>query len=132
MIVKKRQWRLSDVDAVAISLYAKGLTTGEISAHFAEVYGASISKGTVSRIPHRVLEEMQAWTSRPLQGVYAVILSTRSSSRSVMVPPNTACGVPRTLRARLGVAGSREVLDHVLTDLENRGVTDVFFIVVTA
>ena len=44
VIVKKRQRRLSDVDAVAISLYAKGLTTGEISAHFAEVYGASVSK----------------------------------------------------------------------------------------
>ena len=44
VIVKKRQRRLTDVDAIAISLYAKGLTTGEISAHFAEVYGASISK----------------------------------------------------------------------------------------
>ena len=50
VIVKKRQRRLSDVDAVAISLFAKGLTTGEISAHFHEVYGASISKDTVSRI----------------------------------------------------------------------------------
>ena len=49
VIVKKHQRRLSDVDAVAISLYAKGLTTGEISAHFAEVYGASISKDTISR-----------------------------------------------------------------------------------
>ena len=45
VVVRKRQRRLSDVDAVAISLYAKGLTTGEISAHFAEVYGASVSKG---------------------------------------------------------------------------------------
>lgn len=55
MIVKKRQRRLSDVDAVAISPYAKGLTTGDISAHFAEVYGATISKDTISRItdgPH--------------------------------------------------------------------------------
>jgi putative transposase len=50
VIVKKRQRRLNDVDAVAISLYAKGLTTGEISAHFAEVYGASICKDTISRI----------------------------------------------------------------------------------
>jgi putative transposase len=44
-IVRKRQRRLTDVDAVAISLYAKGLTTGEISAHFAEVYGASVWQG---------------------------------------------------------------------------------------
>src|SRR3954452_7330369 len=73
VIVKKRQRRLSDVDAVTISLYAKGLTTGEISAHFAEVYGASISKDTISRITDRVVEEMQAWCARPLQGVYAAI-----------------------------------------------------------
>jgi len=50
VIVRKRQRRLSDWDVVAISLYAKGLTTGEISAQFAEVYGASVSKDTVSRI----------------------------------------------------------------------------------
>src|SRR4051795_10106124 len=72
-VVKKRQRRLSDVDAVAISLYAKGLTTGEISAHFAEVYGASVSKDTVSRITDRVVEDMQAWSARPLQAVYAAI-----------------------------------------------------------
>ena len=48
-IVKKRQRRLADVDEVVLSLHAKGLTTGEISAHFAEIYGASVSKETVSR-----------------------------------------------------------------------------------
>lgn len=50
VVVAKRQRRLTDVDKVVLSLYAKGLTTGEISAHFAEVYGASVSKDTVSRI----------------------------------------------------------------------------------
>lgn len=50
VIVKKRQRRLNDVDAVVISLYAKGLTTGEISAHFAEVYGAAIGKDTISPV----------------------------------------------------------------------------------
>jgi transposase-like protein len=45
-IVKRRQRRLSDVDEVVLSLYAKGLTTGEISAHFAEIYGPSVSKET--------------------------------------------------------------------------------------
>ena len=47
-IVRKRQRRLSGVDEIVLSLYAKGLTTGEISAHFAEIYGASVSKETVS------------------------------------------------------------------------------------
>jgi putative transposase len=48
-IVKKRQRRLADVDEIVLSLYAKGLTTGEISAHFCEIYGASVSKETISR-----------------------------------------------------------------------------------
>src|SRR5215475_7604855 len=48
-IVKKRQRRLAGVDEIVLSLYAKGLTTGEISAHFAEIYGASVSKETISQ-----------------------------------------------------------------------------------
>src|ERR1700733_6618571 len=55
-IVKKRQRRLGEVDEIVLSLYAKGLTTGEISAHFAEIYGASVSKEKVSRLPDRELE----------------------------------------------------------------------------
>ena len=51
----------------------KGLTTGEISAHLADVYGASVSTDTVSRITDRVIEEMQAWWARPLEKVYAAI-----------------------------------------------------------
>ena len=73
VMVRKRQRRLSDVDEVVLSLYAKGLTTGGISAHFAEVYGATVSKDTLSRITDRVIEEMQSWTSRPLERVYAAI-----------------------------------------------------------
>ena len=72
-IVKKRQRRLTGVDEIVLSLYAKGLTTGEISAHFAEIYGASVSKETISRITDRVIEEMQAWQARPLDEVYAAV-----------------------------------------------------------
>src|SRR6478609_2083532 len=72
-IVKKRQRRLSGVDEIVLSLYAKGLTTGEISAHFAEIYGASVSRETVSRITDKVIEEMNDWANRPLNGVYAAV-----------------------------------------------------------
>ena len=48
VIVKKRQRRLNGVDEIVLSLYANGLTTGEISAHFAQIYGASVSKETIS------------------------------------------------------------------------------------
>jgi putative transposase len=57
-IVKKRQRPLTEVDEIVLSLYAKGLTTGEISAHFTEIYGASISKETVSRITDKVVAEL--------------------------------------------------------------------------
>lgn len=72
-IVKKRQRRLTNVGEIVLSLYAKGLTTGEISAHFSEIYGSSISKETISRITDKVVSEMQEWANRPLDAVYAAV-----------------------------------------------------------
>ena len=72
-IVKKRRRRLSDVDEVVLSLYARGLTTGEISANFADIYGAQVSKDTVSRIADRVVEDTTGWHTRPLERVYAAV-----------------------------------------------------------
>jgi len=141
VIVKKRQRRLTDVDAIVLSLYARGLTTGEISAHFAEIYGASVSKDTVSRITDRVIEDMQAWSSRPLQRVYAAVFID-----AIMVKVRDGQVGNQPFYAAIGVdlAGHRDVLGlwpgngrgesakfwmNVLTDLKNRGVADVFFIV---
>jgi putative transposase len=139
-IVKKRQRRLGEVDEIVLSLYAKGLTTGEISAHFSEIYGASVSKETVSRITDRVLEEMQAWATRPLDEVYAAIFID-----AVVVKIRDGQVGNRPIYAAIGVslAGEREILGlwagtggegakfwmAVLTDLRNRGVRDSFFVV---
>ncbi|WP_246144957.1 transposase, partial [Actinacidiphila oryziradicis] len=65
-IVKKRQRRLTGVDEMVLSLSAKGLTHGEISAHLAEVYGAEVSKQTISNITDKVMEGMAEWQNRPL------------------------------------------------------------------
>jgi putative transposase len=65
-IVAKRQRRLSGVEEMVISLSAKGLTHGEISAHLAEVYGAEVSKQTITTITDRVMDGMAEWQSRPL------------------------------------------------------------------
>ncbi|MFK4143691.1 transposase, partial [Streptomyces filamentosus] len=65
-IVKKRQKRLTGVDEMIISLSAKGLTTGEVQAHLAEVYGADVSRQTISTITDKVLEGMAEWQNRPL------------------------------------------------------------------
>jgi transposase-like protein len=139
-IVRKRQRRLGGAGEIILSLYAKGLTTGEISAHFAEIYGASVSKETVSRITDRVVEEMQAWQTRPLDEVYAAVFID-----AIVVKVRDGQVASRPVYAAIGVtlAGDKDVLGlwagtggegakfwmSVLTDLRNRGIKDVFFVV---
>jgi putative transposase len=72
---------------LVISLSAKGLTTGEIAAHLAGVYGAEVSKQTISTITHRVLEGMVEWQSRPLDPGYA---QWRGQARAYPVSRTTA------------------------------------------
>jgi putative transposase len=69
-IIAKRQRRLSGVDEMVISLSAKGLTHGEIAAHLAEVYGAEVSKQTITAITDRVMEGLAEWQSRPLDSAW--------------------------------------------------------------
>jgi transposase-like protein len=139
-IVRKRQRRLTGVDEMVLSLYAKGLTTGEISAHFAEIYGASVSKETISRITDKVLEEMTDWCNRPLDEIYAAVFVD-----AVMVKVRDGQVANRPIYAAIGVtlAGEKDILGlwagtggegakfwmSVLTDLKNRGIRDVFFLV---
>ena len=140
VIVKKRQRRLNGVDEIVLSLYAHGLTTGEICAHFAQIYGASVSKETVSRITDKVVEEMNEWTNRPLDGVYAAVFID-----AIMVKVRDGQVANRPIYAAIGVSlsGDKDILGlwagsggegakfwmAVLTDLKNRGVNDVFFLV---
>lgn len=139
-IVKKRQRRLNSVDEIVLSLYAKGMTTGEISAHFAQIYDASISRETVSRITDKVIGEMQEWVERPLDPVYAAIFID-----AVHVKVRDGQVANRPFYAAIGVTtdGHKDVLGlwagngaegakfwmSVLTDLRNRGIGDVFFVV---
>jgi transposase-like protein len=139
-IVRKRQRRLGDVDEIVLSLYAKGLTTGEISAHFADIYGASVSKETISRITDTVVADMQDWAARPLDAVYVAIFID-----AIMVKVRDGQVANRPVYAAIGVTvdGRKDVLGlwastggegakfwlSVLTDLRNRGVRDVFFLV---
>jgi putative transposase len=139
-IVKKRQRRLSGVDEIVLSLYAKGLTTGEISAHFAEIYGASVSRETISRITDKVVEEMTDWCNRPLDVIYAAVFID-----AIVVKVRDGQVANRPFYAAIGVSldGDKDILGlwagsggdgakfwmSVLTDLRNRGVADVFFLV---
>lgn len=72
-IVRKRQRRLGSIEDIVLSLSARGMTHGDISAHLADVYGSDVSKTTISTITDKVLEGMTEWQSRPLDPVYPVV-----------------------------------------------------------
>ena len=140
VIVGKRQRRLNGIDQIVLSLTARGLTTGEICAHFAEVYGASVSKDTISRITDKVIEEMTEWRNRPLDRVYPVLFID-----ALVVKVRDGQVVNRPIYVVIGVTvdGERDILGlwagdgsegakfwlAVLTEIKNRGVADVCIVV---
>ena len=141
-IVAKRQRRLSGVDDLVISLSAKGLTHGEISAHLAEIYGAEVSKQTISTITDRVVEGMAQWQSRPLDPVYPVIFI---DCVNVKIRDGQVANRPIYVALAVTVEGTREILglwagEHgdgegakfwlrVLSEIKNRGTTDCCIVV---
>ena len=140
VIVKKRQRRLTGVDEIVLSLTAKGLTTGEIAAHFDDVYGATVSKDTISNITDKVIEEMTEWCNRPLESVYPVVFidaifvkvrDGQVSNRPVYVAIGVTCAGERDilgLWAGDGGEGAKFWLS-VLTEIKNRGTGDVCIVV---
>jgi putative transposase len=133
--VRKRQRRLQGVDTMVLSLSAKGLTTGEISAHLAEVYDASVSKETISKITDAVLEEMNDWLHRPLDRVYVALFID-----AIHIKVRDGQVANRAYYCAIGVTvdGKRDILGiwpgsggegakfwlGVLTEIRNRGVAD--------
>nr|WP_240972277.1 IS256 family transposase [Microbispora sp. CL1-1] len=139
-IVRKRQRRLPGVDEMVISLAAKGLTTGEISAHLAEVYGAEVSKQTISTITDAVIEGMTEWQNRPLDPVYPVVFI---DAIHVKIREGQVANRPIYVALAVTADGERDILGlwagdggegakfwlHVLTEIKNRGVADVLMMV---
>ena len=139
-IVKKRQRRLTGIDEVVLSLTAKGLTTGEVSAHFQDIYGATVSKDTISRITDKVVGEMTEWQNRPLERVYPVIFI---DAVHVKVRDGQVTNRPMYVAIGVTVNGERDILGiwageggegakfwlSVLTEIKNRGVADVCIVV---
>ncbi|MFI1759699.1 IS256 family transposase [Streptomyces sp. NPDC020571] len=139
-IVKKRQKRLTGVDEMVISPAAKGLTTGEVQAHLAEVYGAEVSRQTISAITDKVLEGMAEWQSRPLDPVYPVVFI---DAIHVKIRDGAVANRPIYVALAVTVEGRREILGlwagdggegakhwlHILTEIKNRGVSDVLMLV---
>jgi putative transposase len=134
VIVGKRQRRLSGIDNLVVSLSAKGLTHGEICAHLAEIYGAEVSKQTISTITDRVLEGMASWQNRPLDPVYPVIFI---DCVNVKIRDGNVANRPIYVALAVTVEGHRDILglwagEHgdgegakywmrVLSEIKNRG-----------
>ena len=107
-IVKKRQRRLTGIDEIVLSLTAKGLTTGEVAAHFQDIYGASVSKDTISRITDKVVGEMTEWCNRPLESVYPVVFI---DAIHVKIRDGQVTNRPVYVAIGVTCAGERDILD---------------------
>jgi putative transposase len=141
-IVAKHQRRLGGIDDLVISLTAKGLTTGEVSAHLAEIYGANVSKETISTITDRVLDGLSDWQNRPLDRVYPVVFI---DAIHVKIREGQVANRPIYVALAVTVDGTRDILgmwagEHgdgegakfwlrVLADIKNRGTQDVCIVV---
>ena len=139
-IVRKRQRRLTGVEDMVLSLSAKGLTTGEISAHLAEVYGAEVSRQTISTITDKVMDGMAEWQNRPLDRVYPVVFL---DAINVKIRDGKVANRPVYVALAVTVDGTRDILGlwagdggegakfwlQVLTELKNRGVEDACMVV---
>jgi putative transposase len=137
VMVPKHARRLTGFDEQVISLYAKGMTTGDIVNHLADMYGSQVSKDLVSRVTDAVVADMAEWASRPLDAVYPVLLI---DCIFVKVRDGQVANRPIYVAMGISVEGERDVLGMwvgpsggegakvwlgMLTELRNRGVADV-------
>jgi putative transposase len=136
-LVRKGQTRLTQFDDQILSLYAKGMSTRDIVATFKEMYDADVSPTLISNVTNAVLEEILEWQSRPLDDIYpivyldCIVLKIRQDKRVINKAVYLALGI--------NLEGHKELLGlwiaetegakfwlSVLTELQNRGLKDIF------
>jgi transposase-like protein len=138
--VPKHQRRLDGLSGAVVSLYAKGMTTGDIQAHLLEIYDTEISRETISKITDAVVDDMTVWQNRPLDRVYPVLLID-----AIVIKVRGAQVANRPVYVVIGVNldGERDVLGlwlgptggegakqwmTMLTELRNRGIADALIV----
>ena len=138
VLVPKHQRRIAELDEKILALYARGMSTRDISAQLEELYGAKVSASLISEVTDSVLEEVKAWQTRPLDEVYPIVyldalyvnikVSGRISKRAVYV----ALGIDREGEKHLlglwigeAEAEGAKFWLRVLTELKNRGLKDI-------
>jgi putative transposase len=140
VIVPKGVRRLDGLNTNVISLYAKGMSTGDIQAHLGEIYDTGISRDTISRITDAIVGDMTSWQNRPLDRVYPVLLI---DAIYLKIRDGQVANRPVYVVMGINMDGERDVLGmwvgptggegakfwmSVLTEIRNRGVNDTFIV----
>ena len=138
--VPKHARRLDGLSGNVISLYAKGMTTGDIQTHLFEIYGTDISRETISKITDAIVDDMHAWQNRPLEALYAVVLI---DAIVIKIRGSQVANRPVYVAIGVNMAGERDVLGMwigptggegakqwatMLTELRNRGMHDALIV----
>ena len=135
-IVRKRQRRFEGFDEKILALYSRGMSTRDIEAHLAEIYGVRVGRDLISRVTDAVMDDARAWQTRPLEDVYPVVFLD-----CMVLKIRDGGSVQRRacyMAMAIGIDGERDVLGmwfqanegakfwmQVLTDLKQRGVRDI-------
>jgi putative transposase len=139
VLVGKRQTRLNHLTDQVLSLYSRGMTVRDIQEHVSELYGTEISRDLITSLTDAVLEDVTEWRNRPLESLYPIIFMDGFVAK---------CRSDGTVTNRcvyaiygININGQKEVLGlylsenegakfwlHVLTELKNRGVMDIFML----
>ena len=137
-LLKKNQTSISqDIEEKILSMYAKGMTTGDIEAHIQDIYGVDVSDTTVSRITDKILPVAKEWQQRPMEAVYTVVFldaihyHVRSEGHIVKKAVYIAIGIDLdghkdVLGMWVGENESAKYWATVLNSLRNRGIEDIF------
>ena len=138
-VVKKRQKDISDIDQKIISMYAKGMTTRQISDTLVDIYGFEASESFISDVTDKIIPQIEEWQKRPLDSIYPVIFIDaihysvrdngviRKLAAYVMLGINLE-GKKEVLTIQVGENESAKYWLSVLNELKNRGVKDVLII----
>lgn len=136
-IVPKGQTRFDGFDDKILSLYARGMTTREIQAHLEEIYQVEVSPALISSVTDAVIEEVKAWQNRPLDALYPILYldalqvkvrdgaHVRNKAIYLAIGVNLS-GIKEVLGLWVAQTEGAKLWLQIVTELKNRGVTDIF------
>jgi len=135
-IVPKRTKNISDIDQKIISMYARGLTTRQISEQIEEIYGFEVSESFVSNVTDKILPEIEEWQNRPLNDIYPVVyidavhFSVRKDKLIQKLAAYVVLGInsegyKEVLGLYVGQNESSKYWLNIFNELKNRGVKDI-------